>query len=249
MFEYQERKQKEIEEQRAIREQMRDEERAQSSSRRVVRRSARSNDSRRRSKKARREAAAATGRQRDALQQKIAELTAKLSDATAKQKAISQAHFTSVGHVYVISNVGSFGEQVYKIGMTRRLDPMDRVIELGDASVPFTFDVHAMIHTENAPELERLLHQRFTERRVNLINERKEFFLVALDEVEAAVKEIARNLPRHTQRELVFTHTASADEYRKSLALREGRKSGAIKSAPPVPPAAARRSSVQSSSA
>jgi len=226
VFEFQERKQKELEEQRAIREQMRDEERAQKELE-TARREAEREEQRFEValEKARREAEAATGRQRDALEQKIADLTLKLAGATAKQKAISQAQLTTVGHVYVISNVGSFGERVYKIGMTRRLDPMDRVIELGDASVPFPFDVHAMIHTENAPELERVLHQRFTERRVNLINERKEFFRVSLDDVERAVREIVEALPRHTRREIVFTRTAIAEEYRKSAAItaeREG---------------------------
>ncbi|MFO0606430.1 MAG: DUF4041 domain-containing protein [Polyangiales bacterium] len=226
VFEYQERKQKEIEEQRAIREQMRDEERA-AKELEAARREAEREEQRFEValEKARREAEAATGRQRLALEQKVAELAERLAAATAKQKAISQAQLTSAGHVYVISNVGSFGEGVYKIGMTRRLDPMDRVIELGDASVPFPFDVHAMIHTENAPELERLLHQRFTARRVNLINERKEFFRVGLDDVERAVREIVAKLPRHAQREVTFTRTALAEEYRKSAALlteREG---------------------------
>lgn len=242
VFEFQERRQKEIEEQRAIREQMRDEERAQKELE-TARREAEREEERFEMalEKARREAEAATGRQRDALEQKIAELSQKLAGATAKQKAISQAQLTSVGHVYVISNVGSFGERVYKIGMTRRLDPMDRVIELGDASVPFPFDVHAMIHTENAPELERVLHQRFTDRRVNLINERKEFFRVQLDEVERAVREIVDKLPRHTRREIVFTRTALAEEYRKSAAIVSERESGNPQPVPPAPPPAAMR--------
>ncbi|MES1524119.1 GIY-YIG nuclease family protein, partial [Vibrio cholerae] len=88
------------------------------------------------------------------------------------------------GHVYVISNIGSFGDNVYKIGMTRRLEPMERVKELGDASVPFSFDVHAMIYSENAPALENELHKKFDFQRLNLINTRKEFFAVTLDEIK-----------------------------------------------------------------
>jgi hypothetical protein len=85
--------------------------------------------------------------------------------------------------VYIISNLGSFGEHVYKVGMTRRLEPMERVRELGDASVPFPFDVHAMLYSENAPELESALHRFLDKRRVNLINPRKEFFRFTLEEI------------------------------------------------------------------
>lgn len=79
------------------------------------------------------------------------------------------------GYVYVISNIGAFGENVYKIGMTRRLDPMERVDELGDASVPFNFDVHAMIFSEDAPKLEAALHKAFEDRKLNMVNTRREF--------------------------------------------------------------------------
>lgn len=103
---------------------------------------------------------------------------------------------------------------------------MDRVIELGDASVPFPFDVHAMVHTENAPELERMLHQRFSAQRVNMVNERKEFFRVNLDDVERAVREITERLPRHTRREITFTRTALAEEFRKTAAMRSGLAAG-----------------------
>lgn len=192
-----------VEEQRAIREQMRDEERAQQAL-----------------EKARRDVEAATGKLKESLDAKIAELTANLAVASArKQQAISQAQLTSADHVYVISNIGSFCEQVYKIGMTRRLDPMERVIELGDTSVPFAFDVHAMVYTENALELERTLHQRFHVRRVNRINERKEFFRVELEEIERAVQDIVRSLPRHQQRALRFEYTAAAEEHRRTKAL------------------------------
>jgi hypothetical protein len=121
-------------------------------------------------------------------------------------KSISE--LTKAGYVYIISNIGSFGDNVFKIGMTRRLDPMDRVKELGDASVPFPFDVHAMVDSEDAPALENMFHQRFKERSVNLINLRKEFFNVDLSELEAFAKE--KNL------KIAFTKVAEAREYRES---------------------------------
>ena len=92
------------------------------------------------------------------------------------------------GYVYIISNIGSFGENIYKIGMTRRLEPMDRVDELGDASVPFAFDVHAMIFSDDAPALEAALHRAFDNKKVNMINTRREFFHVTLEEIEEVVK-------------------------------------------------------------
>lgn len=107
-----------------------------------------------------------------------------------KERAMSLAQLTRSGHVYIISNEGSFGQGVYKIGMTRRLDPMDRVKELGDASVPFFFDVHGIIHSDDAPSLERDLHKRFESYRVNKENYRREFFKVSIDEIENAICEI-----------------------------------------------------------
>lgn len=122
--------------------------------------------------------------------QEIERLEARLAEAEAKcQRAVSQAQMTRAGHVYVISNIGSFGENVYKIGMTRRLDPKERVRELGDASVPFPFDVHMMVFSEDAPSLENALHAAFHKLRVNKINPRKEFFRVTLDEIARVVKE------------------------------------------------------------
>lgn len=151
------------------------------------------------------------------LQEKIAKLNDDLADAHQKsERAKSMAERTKVGHVYVISNIGSFGENVYKIGMTRRLEPLDRVKELGDASVPFLFDVHAMIYTENAPELEKYLHREFHDRRLNLVNNRKEFFDVELLEIENIVKE------KHVDAE--FYITAEAREYKESKAIRAQKK-------------------------
>jgi len=111
----------------------------------------------------------------------------------------------------VISNVGSFGEHVYKIGMTRRLSPQDRVDELGDASVPFAFDVHAMIRAQDAPTLETALHRAFHQRRVNRVNVRKEFFRVTLEEITTEVTKL--------HGEIELTHLAEAREYRQTLAM------------------------------
>ena len=113
----------------------------------------------------------------------------------------------------MISNVGSFGENIYKIGMTRRLEPLDRVKELGDSSVPFRFDVHALIYSEDAPALETELHKVFKNNQVNSVNSRKEFFNVSLDEIKDFVdKSIG---------EIKFTKTAEAQEYRETLAMKE----------------------------
>lgn len=121
----------------------------------------------------------------------VAELNQKLYLLQQeKQRAMSMAQLTRSGHVYIISNKGSFGPDVYKIGMTRRLDPMDRVRELGDASVPFYFDVHGIIHTEDAPTLERELHKAFDSRRVNSDNYRREFFRVRIEEIEEVISRV-----------------------------------------------------------
>ena len=109
----------------------------------------------------------------------------KLREAEEKEREISNAQLTRAGTVYIISNIGSFGEEVFKIGMTRRRDPMDRIWELGGASVPFDFDVHAMINTEDAPALEQLLHKAFDDLRINKVNYRKEFFRLPLERIRA----------------------------------------------------------------
>lgn len=159
-----------------------------------------------------------TGQAQETLLNQIEELQKRLAEAEAnKERAISQAQLTKFGHVYIISNIGSFGEDIYKIGMTRRLEPMDRVKELGGASVPFPFDVHAMIFCENAPELESRLHRYLSDRRMNKENSRKEFFQVSLDEVVKTVREIDREL-KICKSEIVVTKTAEASDYRKTLA-------------------------------
>jgi hypothetical protein len=114
--------------------------------------------------------------------------------------------------VYIISNIGSFGERVYKVGMTRRLDPQERIDELGNASVPFPFDVHAMVYSEDAPTLENSLHQLLHDHRVNLVNHHKEFF-------QADIQDIVKHVKANGH-ELELTLAAEAQEYRKTVAIR-----------------------------
>lgn len=143
----------------------------------------------------------------------IQDLEAKLSLATQdKERAISMAQQTKRGYVYIISNIGSFGNDIYKIGLTRRLNPQERVDELGDASVPFKFDVHGMIYSENAPELESKLHEFFKNKSVNLVNFRKEFFNVTILEIESACKKLGF--------EVELTKLAEAREYYESKEIR-----------------------------
>lgn len=133
--------------------------------------------------------AEAIARTHDEHSAEVEELRRRLADAEQRaERAKSMAQLTKAGNVYVISNVGSFGEDVFKIGMTRRLEPMDRVRELGDASVPFPFDVHMIISCDDAPALETKLHQMFASNRVNRVNLRKEFFKVSIDEIVSAVE-------------------------------------------------------------
>ena len=129
-----------------------------------------------------------------------------------KERAMSMAQLTRSGYVYILSNKGSFGEGVYKIGMTRRLDPMDRVKELGDASVPFIFDVHGMIPSDDAPGLEKKLHAHFVKRRVNKVNLRREYFKITIEEIEKALKEM-------TDGEFQIVHDAAAEQYETSKLL------------------------------
>ena len=143
---------------------------------------------------------------------KLQDLAQKLRDAEEKnQRALSRAQQTKRGNVYVISNIGSFGEDVFKIGLTRRLEPMDRVKELGDASVPFAFDVHAMIPSEDAPALELALHRRFLQNQINKVNPRKEFFRLKLKDIRCVVDELTP--------EVRWTMAAEARDYRDSLTL------------------------------
>lgn len=209
-------KKEEQDEQRLIREQMREEAKAEKEYQRAVAEAEKEEQMYESLlSKAREELEKASAEEKALVEAKLADLQAKLEDAEAKgERAKSLAEQTRRGHVYVISNIGSFGEHVYKIGLTRRLDPMDRVKELGDASVPFSFDVHAVIYADDAPALETALHKEFSHRRVNAVNLRKEFFRVPL----ANIKEVVERI---TEGEAEFTATISAEEYYETLRLRE----------------------------
>ncbi len=135
----------------------------------------------------------------------LADSMAQIDYREANQKA---------GYVYIISNIGAFGEGVYKIGMTRRLEPMDRIDELGDASVPFDFDVHALIFSEDAPALEAALHRAFEDRKLNMVNTRREFFRVSLDEIKSVIKQ-------NFDKTVEFVDVPPAEQYRNSELLRK----------------------------
>lgn len=144
---------------------------------------------------------------------KLAEVEASRAELESEEKLIDyREQNAKAGYVYVISNVGAFGEGVYKIGMTRRLEPMDRVDELGDASVPFWFDVHAMVFSNNAPALEAKLHERFAAGRMNKVNGRKEFFRADIAEIESVIRE-------NYDAAVEVTHEAPAEQYRESLRM------------------------------
>lgn len=209
----QELKRQEREEQRRIQEQIREEEKARRDYERAMQEAAREEEAIRRAmEKARSEVAAATEQERARLEAELAELNQRLVAAEEKnQRALSMAEQTRSGNVYIISNIGSFGEEVFKIGMTRRLEPLDRIKELSDASVPFEFDVHAMIRSDDAPALERMLHTKFEEFRINKVNFRKEFFRVPLERIRELV--VSESL------EATFTLAAEAREYRESVAI------------------------------
>lgn len=211
--EYKEKKQQEKVEQAEIRQQIREEAKLEQEMEKALK------DEERYQKlldKAKIEAEKSTGAKLEKLKEKMAALGVELEEAHAKsERAKSMAQQTKAGHIYVISNIGSLGEGVYKVGMTRRLVPLDRVKELGDASVPFLFDIHAMIYSNDAPNMEKALHKTFDIKRVNLVNNRKEFFSVKLEDIEKEVKKISS--------EAEFTLTAEAREYRESNAIRAQR--------------------------
>lgn len=151
------------------------------------------------------------------LQQKLHELNRLYEDTEKAMQDIDYREANKkAGYVYVISNIGSFGENVYKIGMTRRLNPKDRVDELGDASVPFKFDIHAMIFTEDAPALESSLHRAFEDKKLNLVNQRREFFNVTLDEIKEVVK-------RSYDKTVEFVDVPDAEQFRMSTNMRNSK--------------------------
>lgn len=215
-FEYRQKKHEDAEEQKAIRARMREEAKLQ----REI------EDARRRIEKEQKHytnelkrineqiAAASESELADLLDKKNI-IESQLSDIDKSIKDIDYRETNArAGYVYVISNIGSFGENIYKIGMTRRLDPMERVSELGDASVPFDFDVHAMIFSDDAPALEAALHRAFENKKLNMVNHRREFFAVTLDEIETVVRQ-------NYDKTVEFTRLPEAEQYRTSLKIKE----------------------------
>ena len=214
-------KERQREEQRAIRERIREEEKARREYERAIKQAEKDEELINKAlEKARSEFERASEQEKATYEAQLLELDAKLRELEEKNKrAISMAQQTKCGHVYVISNVGSFGESVYKIGLTRRLEPTDRVRELGDASVPFAFDIHAMIYSDDAPALETALHRRFVSMQVNKVNKRKEFFRLNLKDIRHAVDVMGLDTR--------WTMTAEATEYRETLALEQAMQSDA----------------------
>lgn len=214
----QELKVKAQEEQRRIREQIREEDRARREYEKAMKDAAKEEEMLRKAmEKAQKQIESATEAKRAEYEAKLDDLRQKLAEAEERGKrALSMAQQTKHGNVYVISNVGSFGENVYKVGMTRRLDPLDRVRELGDASVPFPFDVHAIIESEDAPGLENTLHKSLALMQVNKVNPRKEFFRVPISDIKAMVDKMGLNTS--------WTMEASAAEYRETLAIENSMK-------------------------
>ncbi len=224
VHEHREKVEEEKQEQRRIREQMKEEQKAEAEIERAKAEAEKEEAAAAAAlEKARAQLAAdeATSKQHEKLEALVGRLENELKDALdRKAKAIARAQLTKSGHVYVLSNLGSFGDGVFKIGLTRRLDPYERVDELGDASVPFPFDVHAIIFAEDAPGLEAKLHRAFADRRVNMVNARKEYFRVTLEEIQAEVQK------HHGL--VSFTLVAEAEEWRKTAAAREAGASAPI---------------------
>lgn len=222
-YEYAQKKQEEKEEQKRIREQMREEARLQKEIEEARK------DIEKEQKhytnalmKVNKQLSDCDETEKEVLLEKKAEIENHLSDLDIAIKDIDYREANKkAGYVYIISNIGSFGENVYKIGMTRRLDPMEHVDELGDASVPFKFDVHAMIFSDDAPSLETALHHAFENKKVNMINGRREFFNVTLEEIEQVVKE-------NYDKTVEFVKIPQAEQYRESKKIIEQLKNNRL---------------------
>lgn len=216
-YEYQVKKQEEKEEQRRIKEALREQARVQKEleeQRKNSLKDLKHFDTALQKIKAQLQAPSLSTEEREALMEKEQQLTTKVESINQQLEDIDYRQTNQrAGYVYIISNIGAFGENVYKIGMTRRLEPHDRVHELGGASVPFRFDVHAMIFTEDAPALENALHKAFDSRRVNLVNARREFFRVTLNEIEEVVK-------NNFDKTVSFERSPLAPEFRETQRLR-----------------------------
>ncbi|WP_081791772.1 DUF4041 domain-containing protein [Sporolactobacillus terrae] len=218
-YEYEQKKEEEKEEQRRLKEQMREEAKVQKEIEREKKKIEKEEKHfNQELERLRNEAQSAEGESKLNLINKIEELETEVQElAKDKENVFNREKNTRAGYVYIISNIGSFGEDVYKIGLTRRLDPTERVKELGDASVPFSFDIHATIFSDDAPGLEAALHRTFDDRRLNKINTRKEFFRVTLAEIKAVVE-------KNHNKTVEYTKLAEAQEYRQSLAIEKKQK-------------------------
>jgi DNA repair exonuclease SbcCD ATPase subunit len=214
LYEHKLKKAAQDEEQRLIREQMREEAKALKEYDKAIAETEKEEKIYRNLlEKTQKQLQAAHEDEKENFKNQIQVLEAQLKEAEEKgQRAKSMAEQTRKGYVYIISNIGSFGEQVYKIGLTRRIKPMERIDELSSASVPFVFDVHAIIYSDDAPTLETALHKRFDQFRINAVNRRKEFFQVSLEEIREAVEEMLGS-------DHDFIMTATANEYYESLRL------------------------------
>lgn len=147
------------------------------------------------------------------LEERLAKIQSQLDEVEKKKDQITHLQNGKAGYIYIISNLGSFGEKTFKVGMTRRINPQDRVDELGDASVPFAFDVHSFIFSEDAPDLEYKLHKQLHNNRVNKVNLRKEFFNTTIDELEELVYSLEPSAE--------FNRTLLAEQYYQSMSIEE----------------------------
>lgn len=213
-YEYEVKKEEEKEEQRQIKEQMREEKKIQQEiehERKKLEKDEQHFNNAIESYKKQLETA--SDEMKIEIENKMTEINEKLAEIQKEKEAVDfREQNAKAGYVYIISNIGSFGEEVFKIGMTRRLEPLERVNELGNASVPFVFDVHAMVFSDDAPKLENALHKAFEMYQVNKVNPRKEFFNVKLDEIARVIKE-------NHNKTVEFTKLAAAEDYRKSLLI------------------------------
>jgi hypothetical protein len=214
-FEFQIKKQDEKEEQRRLREQAREEAKLQREIDAAREALAKEERHFRRALTSMEDRLAKTGSEADRvlLEAEIATIRDRIGEVEAKRQDVDyRAQNAQAGYVYVISNIGAFGEEIFKIGVTRRLEPLDRIDELGDASVPFDFDVHALVFSDDAYRLEAALHRHFAEQRLNMVNGRKEFFRATIEEIEAVLRE---NFAKPVE----VTKIAEAAEYRQSVRL------------------------------
>lgn len=214
-YEYQQKKEEEKEEQKRAREELREQQKLEQENRQAREKIEKEKKHINQAKKDLETKLSITTEEteRNSIIQKLHEFDDQLTELENEEKLIDYREKNAkAGYVYIISNIGSFGENVFKIGMTRRLEPQDRIDELGDASVPFSYDLHALIFTYDAPALEGKLHEHFYKDRVNKINNRKEFFRADIHEIEKVVKENYNQV-------VDVIKEPPAEQYRESLRI------------------------------